>query len=256
MEFLSTLKSRNEWLFYFGMANLLLALLFLILSRTTSIEVAGTNAWFKPMKFAISIGMYALTMGWLMHDLPQWRDIWAANWLIIIMLGFEILYIGLQAGRGQLSHFNLSTPFYSTLYSLMAIAATVVSFVTLYIGIRFFQADLSYLPDYYVWAVRLGLLLFFIFSLEGFVMGANLSHTIGGPDGGKGLPFLNWSRQYGDPRVAHFIGMHALQVLPLLAWYVLKDVKWTFAVALIYTLLAAYVLAQALQGKPFLKFIQ
>ncbi|MEM6380267.1 MAG: hypothetical protein AAF705_18910 [Bacteroidota bacterium] len=255
MEFLVELKSRNELLFYFGLINLSLGLVFAGLSMLTNIKVAGVNAWYKPTKFALSIGLYALTMGWLMYHLPQSKSIDFCSWIIVIMLGFEIIYIGLQAGRGQLSHFNLSSPLYSNLYGLMALAATVVSFLTLYVGILFFQADLPHLPDYYVWAIRLSMILFFIFAMEGFVMGSNLSHTIGGQDGSKGLPFLNWSRKFGDPRVAHFIGMHAIQVLPLLAYYILKDVRLTFAATLLYALLAFYVLIQALQGKPFLKFI-
>lgn len=256
MELILELKTRNEILFYFGMINLLLAIIFLILSKITFVEISGVNAWYKPTKFALSIGIYVLTIAWFMYYLPQGQDIQVMNWLIVVLLGFEIIYIGLQAGRGELSHFNLSTPFHSMMYGLMGIAATIVSLLTLYIAFRFFQTDFPELPDYYVWAIRLGLILFVLFALEGFVMGSRLSHTIGAEDGGKGLAFLNWSRKFGDPRVAHFIGMHALQVLPLLAWYVLKDLKWIIIVAILYTILSIYVLAQALNGKPFLKFIQ
>lgn len=255
MDWILELKSRNEPLFYFGLANMGLAALFTMLSIATSMEVAGTNAWYKPIKFALSIGIYAWTLGWLMADLPPGRDVEIATWLIVILLGPELLYIAFQAGRGQLSHYNLSTPLYANMYTVMAVAATLVSFLTLYIAIKYFQPLATDLPDYYVWAVRLGCLLFFVFSLEGFVMGSRLSHTIGAADGGPGLPFLNWSRQFGDPRVAHFIGMHALQVLPLLAYYVLRDLRLTIGVAGMYGLLASYVLVQALQGKPFLKML-
>jgi hypothetical protein len=82
-------------------------------------------------------------------------------------------------------------------------------------------------------------------------MGARMSHTIGGADGDAGLPILNWSRKYGDPRIAHFIGMHALQVLPLASYYLIKDVKAIIVLSFIYGLLALITLVQALQGKPF-----
>lgn len=254
MQFLIELKSRNELLFYFGAFNLILALIFIILSQITFIQVAGTNAWFKPIKFALSIGIYTWSIAWFSSYLPQDRLSNILNWLIVVMLGFEIIYIGLQAGRGQMSHFNLSTPLYSILYGLMAMAATVVSIITLIIAFRFFASPFPDLPNYYLWSIRLGLIIFFIFSMEGFVMGANLTHTIGSDAPGKVIPFLNWSRQYGDPRVAHFIGMHALQILPLASFYMLKDTKLVIGLALLYTVIAVYVLLQALYGKPFINY--
>ncbi|SFF02410.1 hypothetical protein [Thermoflexibacter ruber] len=252
--FLETLKSRNETLFIFGLVCLLASLLFFYLTKTTQTQVMGVNAWFKPFKFALSIAIYAWTIAWFVAYLPASFNARLFNWSVVVLLGFELIYIALQAGRGQLSHYNVSSPLYSFLYFLMALAATIVTLWTAYIGILFFLYQFPELPAYYLWAIRIGIIFFVIFSLEGFVMGSRMTHTIGGADGGQGLPLLNWNTKYGDPRVAHFIGMHALQVLPLLSYYLLRNVKLTFIVGLFYGLLAFFTLWQALQGKPFYKF--
>ncbi|MEO1049901.1 MAG: hypothetical protein AAFX87_04730 [Bacteroidota bacterium] len=253
-EFIENLYNRNELLFWFGAANLLFAIILIVVSRFSSLEVMGVNAWYKPIKFALSTCIFSWAMGWYIHYLGTGAGMKAYSWGVVILLGFEVIYIAIQAGRGMLSHYNVSTPFYGLMFNLMALAATAITLWTAYIGLLFFAKQFPDLPNAYLWGIRLGILLFVVFSFEGFVMGARMSHTVGGPDGGTGLPFLNWSRKYGDPRIAHFIGMHALQVLPLAAFYLLRNVKLIFAFALIYGLLAVYVLLQALNGKPFIKY--
>jgi hypothetical protein len=254
LAFIETLKYRNEPLFYFGLICFLFALLFLALTKIIDVEVAGANAWYKPFKFAFSTFLYAWAMAWYCSYLPNF-NVKAFNWTVIVLLGFEIVYIAFQAGKGQLSHFNISTPIYTALYAAMGIAASLVTLYTAYIGVLFFQNEFPDLPPYYLWAIRIGIIIFVVFAFEGFVMGSRLAHTIGGADGGQGLPLVNWSTKYGDPRIAHFIGMHALQVLPVLAFYLLKDVKTTLFVGVLYAALAVFTLWQALQGRPFFKFV-
>ena len=252
LDFIQTLKTRNESLFYYGLVCLFFACIFLLLSKITTTQVYNVNAWIKPFKFAFSTFLFSWAMGWYCHYLPSF-NIQLFNWTVILLLGFEIVYIAIQANKGQLSHYNLSTPVYSALYSMMALAASIVTIYTAYAGFLFFKFDFPELPSYYLWAIRLGIFIFVIFSFEGFVMGSRLTHTIGGPDGGPGIPILNWSTKFGDPRIAHFIGMHALQVLPLVSFYILKDNKSTVVIALLYGLLALFTLIQALQGKALFK---
>jgi len=251
--FIGELRSRNETLFWFGLACFVLAFVFLALTRYSTVQIAGVNAWFKPFKFAASIAIYSFTMAWYAFYLGPSFNIKAYNTVVVVLFGFEVVYIALQAYRGQLSHFNVSTPLYSFLYSAMAIAASVVTLYTAYIGILFFQSHFPALAPHYLWAIRISIVLFVVFSFEGFVMGSRMAHTIGGPDGGNGIPLLNWSTKFGDPRIAHFIGMHALQVIPLASYYLLKNTKATLLLGLLYGLLALAILLQALKGKPLVK---
>jgi hypothetical protein len=248
--FFQQLAYRNEALYIFGMGNLASALLYILLANISKTKLLGINGWIKPLKFALSIGIFSLTMAWFTYELNLPATIHLYSWAVIVLLGFENIYIGIQAARGQLSHFNQSSPFYAFMFVLMGLAATLTTLYTGYIGLLFISTDFPYLPAYYVLAIRLGILLFVIFSFQGATMGARLRHTIGGEDGGPGIPLLNWSTQYGDLRIAHFIGMHALQVLPLLSFYVFKNTVITGIAGLLYGLLAVYTLVRALKGKP------
>jgi hypothetical protein len=252
IDFLHHLKQRNETLFYYGFICLILSLVFLLLTKVTTTQVYNVNAWFKPFKFAFSTFLFAWAMAWYCYYLPNF-NIKLFNWAVIILLGFEIVYIALQASKGQLSHYNLSTPVYAALYSMMALAASAVTIYTAYVGLLFFTNTFPDLPSYYLWAIRFGIILFVIFSFEGFAMGSRLNHSVGALNDNSSWFIIGWSKTVGDLRVAHFIGMHALQVLPVLSFYVFKNTKLTLALSLLYGLLALLTLIQALQGKPLIK---
>jgi hypothetical protein len=113
----------------------------------------------------------------------------------------------------------------------------------------------------YLWGIRLGIVIFLLASVEGGLMSALMSHSIGVADGGPGLPFVNWSTRGGDLRAAHFIGLHALQALPLAGYWLdrlgrrrawLRPVAWSFGLATAYLILTGLILIQALLGRPVL----
>lgn len=251
IDLLASLKSRNECLFYFGLVCLITAVLILIKSKFSDVQINGVNAWYKPFKFALSMGIFSWTMAWYTGYLTSYSYLKVYNWSLVVFLGFEVFYVTFQAARGQLSHYNVSSTLYTSLTVSMAVAAIAATLYTGYIGILFCTEKFPQLPDYYLWALRLGIFLFVIFALEGAVIGANGSPKVGGTDGGA-IPFLNWSLKYGDLRIAHFVGMHALQILPLLAYYVFKDVRLVIFIGLMYGALALFCLIQALNCKSLL----
>jgi hypothetical protein len=114
----------------------------------------------------------------------------------------------------------------------------------------------------YLWGIRAGVAIFLLASLEGVIIIVNGSHTVGAPDGGAGLPIVNWSTQHGDLRVAHFFGMHAMQALPLIG-FLMDHVGNPFAgvairrnlvlaAGIIWVAVMGGVLMMALQGRPLL----
>tara|TARA_B110000977_G_scaffold100821_1_gene132259 strand:- start:40 stop:825 length:786 start_codon:yes stop_codon:yes gene_type:complete len=251
ISFLQELKFRNEHLFYFGLFCLILSIVCIVLTETTTVQVQHLNAWFKPFKFALSIGLFSWTMAWYCHYLSDF-NVTPFNWTVIILFGFELLYIIFQASKGQLSHFNFDTPLYSILYSLMGLAAVIVTLYTAYIGFLFFIQNFPNLPSHYLWAIRLGILIFVVFSFEGALMSSQMSHSVGAINDNSNWWIIGWSKTVGDLRVSHFIGMHALQILPLLSFYIFKNPKATIVISILYGLLATTTLVQALNGKPII----
>ena len=172
--------------------------------------------------------------------------------MAVIVFTFESVLITWQAANARLSHFNISNVFYGVLFSLMGIAIVILTVWTGYMGYLFFRKKDWTLPMTYVLGIRLGILAFVIFAFEGGLMAAAMGHTVGAPDGGKGLPLVNWSRENGDLRIAHFLGMHTLQIFPLFGYYIAKSNKTIIAFAIIYVGLVSAVLVQALMGMPLL----
>ncbi|HEX4958761.1 MAG TPA: hypothetical protein VFV46_11335, partial [Lacibacter sp.] len=200
------------------------------------------------------IGILAFTMSWYMVYLNNRKAAKRYSWVMIVTMLIEMSIIVWQAANGRLSHFNISTPLYGLLFQLMGIAIAVFTLWTLYIGILFFkQKDFPpLLPQGYIWGIRLGIIWFVIFAFEGGHMAAQLAHTIGAPDGSEGLPVLNWSKQYGDLRVAHFFGMHSLQILPLAGYYFAQIKSRIMILAVAWFLFVVLLYWQALAGQPLL----
>lgn len=235
--------------------------------------VTGLPIWAKPTKFALSILLYSVTWAWLIAQLSRVRrTAWWMGTVSAVFLGVEMLIIVGQVLRGTTSHFNQATTFDTMLWRAMGGSIALVWVATLIVCVTLF---LNPGPDRARnLAVRAGAILAVIGMALGFLMaiptsdqiaeGETISgaHTVGLTDGGPGLPLLGWSTVGGDLRIPHFVGMHALQLIPLAAialellarsWPLLRR-RWV-AVRLVAVTVAGYaaVLAlltwQALRGQ-------
>ena len=255
-EALRLLHRVNPVLSYTGWLNVVLAVLALALLPLDHRLVTGALVWLKPLKFALSITAFAWTLGWLLADLPAaaQRSVQLLSWGVAMSMAVEQAVIFTQAARGTTSHYNHSTGLNAVLFGLMGVFIMVNTLMTawaLYLAWR----HQPYGPASYVWGLRLGLLVFLVGSVLGGFMIHNQQHTVGAPDGGPGLPGLGWSTRAGDLRAAHFLGMHALQALPLLGWALgrwapQQATGLTWAGAALYAGAVAGLFSLALAGRP------
>jgi hypothetical protein len=241
--------------------------------------ISNAPGWLKPAKFAASFAIYAATLVWLLTFITGHRRlVRLLSWISALALLVEMALIAAAAALGTTSHFNVSTPLHGALWSTMATAISLIWLAGLVVAGLLLRQKL---PDpTFAWSLRLGLLIALVGMAQAFLMTlpttAQLTaakssgtfpvsgaHTVGIPDGGPGLPLLGWSTTAGDLRVGHFIGLHALQVLPLLGlalshkesrWLSTRDrIALMVIIATTYLAVVALTTWQALRGQPLLK---
>ena len=259
MNFLKEIHRRSPILSTTAWIHFALMIIFLILMTIDHRQLLGVNVWNKPFKFASSIFLYLLTFAFLVEYVKHLRikrfiEIGTAITMIV-----EIVLIGMQAARGVRSHFNIDSIFDSVVFSLMGVT---IAFATIFACVlagyfTFFPPKEP--PNYMNRAIQFGLWISILGSAIGGYMSAQLQHTVGAPDDGPGLPLLNWSIEYGDMRIPHFVGLHALQIIPLLALGIGKIVKqpkvrmgltWLIIIGYLLFLITAFSIAYT--GNPIL----
>ncbi|MEU1395267.1 hypothetical protein ABZ403_04240 [Micromonospora zamorensis] len=188
--------------------------------------LVGAPIWLKPFKFAVSFVLYGVTLAWMLSLLPRRSRLAERMATIIVAVAvIENVWIVGQVVRGQTSHFNDSTPLNLILFAAMGAAIGVLFFAHLVLGI---VVLIRRIPDLVArravgWGLGLSLLGMVAavpMALPGQdpgIEGVAGAHSVGVPDGGAGLPLVGWSTMGGDLRIGHFVGLHALQALPVLA---------------------------------------
>ncbi|PJZ77960.1 hypothetical protein [Leptospira neocaledonica] len=253
--FFYNLRKNRSLSFYTGLVSLLLIPVYILLSQIDPRFVVGANTWIKPLKFAVSIGIFLWTMAWfleLLGDFPTFRN--RVEKYFVISTAVELVLITLQSARGVQSHFNQSSALDGAIYSIMGMFIFPMIPVSIWMDKKFRLIG-SKLDPRALTAIRFSLWIFAIASVIGVFMSARLAHSVGVPDGGPGLPIVNWSRNGGDIRIAHFAGIHALQILPLFAFLAIKqgwDLLSVKIVSISYSILVGAVFVHAMFGRPLI----
>lgn len=222
----------------------------------------GINVWIKPAKFQVSVAILFLTVAWFLQLLPfplrASRLVTTLCQTTAVVGILEIAYIVLQASKGEASHFNSSTALSVFLYSLMGIGAITMLSISGWLGVMILRHGET--GNSFVCVAGLSLIAGSLLGgLTGIFISIHQGHWVGGlhTDAG-GLPIFGWSRTGGDLRVAHFFGMHIMQVVPIATWligFVIPPHRQKAAgLALLSAaiLIAVGTFVQAVTGSPFM----
>ena len=225
---------RLLWLSAGGFA--IVGCLFAVLGQVDSrVLENGEGVWLKPTRFALAFAIHAATLAWIgrLTERQQVDDRlfgYSAVLQIAVML-VEIACVSIQAGRGVASHFNYATSFDRAVFTVMGIGT-----IGLFIGFLLIIAGLVRRPaqPLATWAAIAALGFAALGGLAGVAMvmpsaaqaallDAGLrpdvigGHAVGLSSSPR-LVFFGWEMSAGDWRIPHFLGLHALQMLPFVAW--------------------------------------
>jgi hypothetical protein len=254
---LNELRHRDPLLFWIGAGMMLTFVVCALLSIGDTRTILGINPWIKPMKFLVSTTIFLWTFAWFMPDTrpESGRARSIVRWTIGLAMIIEISLVILQSARGTTSHFNIRSALDGMIFSVMGITILLNTLACM-LFLWIIRRDTPPLRAGYIWGVRLGVALFLLASFQGGLIVSNNAHTVGAPDGGAGLPFVNWSTTHGDLRIAHFFGMHAMQALPLLGFFLDKNRvpgrNTILAVAALWVVIMGGLVVMAMSGRPLL----
>jgi hypothetical protein len=218
---------------WLGTALFLSGIFHLTLLWVTGAAWEGALSPRKPGLFGISAGMTVWSVAWLLTQLNAWRYDRGLASLFAASLFAEVALITLQYWRGVPSHFNHATPLDATIEAVMFV---LIVFATLCVAVLCWRSNrLPAMDPGLKIAIRAGLWLLLISCGLGFV-----ATVAGEMNVARGIPPEVWGHA-GVLKYPHGAALHAIQVLPLLAW-LLQWLRSRYAVWLLWAAVGSQVL--------------
>ncbi|UZO80505.1 hypothetical protein NBT05_16335 [Aquimarina sp. ERC-38] len=253
---IKTVKNTNSFLYKVVLFHVLCAAFCTLAIFVDDRTLTGVNVWIKPLKFAVSGAVYIFTVGYFSIFYPfsnKWRNL--LLYTVAFTLLLEYLIILFQAGRGVQSHYNISNPLDGLLFASMGILIAINVLIMFYFLLETIRLRMKVATVVQL-AIGFGWLIILVGSWVGGQMISQMAHNVGVVDGGEGIAILNWSTVAGDIRIAHFFGVHGLQIIPLFAvWLRSISIKKSrnqlilvLLFALLYAIWLGWVFYRAKQG--------
>ncbi len=210
----------------------------------------GPVAWRKPFAFGLSFGLTTVTVAWVVTrlDLRRWIA-WVLLGAFSLAATTEVAWVTVQRARGVASHFNDDTPADQLAFTVAG--GMSVSVIALVLAALFVLSWRRTAPPTLASAIRSGLAILLVSQVVGSQMIARGIASLG--DGG---PATHAVPPAGDLKVSHAVAMHAIQVLPAVALWVMTARRTTAGgrrlvrgVAVVYALVVGATLLLAANGR-------
>ncbi|WP_329066430.1 hypothetical protein [Amycolatopsis sp. NBC_01480] len=178
--------------------------------------LASGGSWLGPVSlrkavtFGLSFGLTLATVAWATSYLTvRGRTVLLGAFLLACVA--EVVLVTMQAWRGVLSHFNFETGFDTAVSMTLAAGGAVIVLTGLGFTIAAFLSPGVMSPSQRL-AVRFGLLVLMVALATGAVM---IARGVGESRGGNAQLAYTTA---GALKPLHAVAMHAILVLPGLAW--------------------------------------
>ena len=207
------LSLTSKFLVGYGMLMLITLMITYVWSLNDHRFIREVGIWVKPMKFMASTALFALTTVWVLkvaHSSVDQTEVF--GWIVALLVAtslFEVVYITYQAAQGSGSHYNVGDPFHAFMFGVMAIAAVGLTASQVWLAWEIWKEQKNADIPVETLGVIIGLVMTFVLStISGFMLRGNQ------PPAGQGIPIVGW-HLYKDIRPAHFLGVHAQQLIPI-----------------------------------------
>ncbi len=234
---------RNSILFWYGILNFVMLVFCIGLSLFDDTQVLGKNAWLSPIKYYFSVGVFIWSMGWYLYYLNNVIQRNVLIWGFLLTTFIQTSIVLLQTVRGVSSFYNLNTPFDKLVFGFQTVSHIffiLLMFVTTYLF--YFQKKNSN-SQHFTWGIRMGMVIFLI----GLLIGAYMMMVNGNSyfniesNFGKNV----FSRKHSNLKIPFFLGIHGIQIIPLLSYYFFQNKKQVVNFTLLYLILMVVFLFMA-----------
>lgn len=187
--------------FAFAVVNAIAAVVTAFLVVIDDRTILGEPLWMKPFKFFISAALLSLSLSYLVPRISKApRTTRIASITIVVCLTVELVLITSAAAAETTSHFNVTSPAATAVWSAMAWFITVLWFATMVLTVMFIRSPGvdQVMKRAFTWGLVVsiaGMGVAFLMTgptaeqLADF-QGVAGAHTVGSEDGGPGIPLF------------------------------------------------------------------